>query len=63
MTPRLAGKRMSMIMVPDRAKVDALKHKRGGNAGAKSQPKSAAAASKPRVSSGQAPPQESSVST
>jgi hypothetical protein len=52
-----------MIMVPDRAKVDALKHKRGGNAGAKSQPKSAAAASKPRVSSGQAPPQESSVST
>jgi translation initiation factor IF-3 len=63
MTPRLAGKRMSMIMVPDRAKVDALKHKRGGNAGAKSQPKPPAPASEPRVYSGQAPPQGSPVST
>ncbi len=38
MTPRLAGKRMSMIMVPDRAKVEALKHKQHTATGAKTAP-------------------------
>lgn len=40
MTPRLAGKRMSMIMVPDRAKVEALKHKKASAPGAKAAPQS-----------------------
>jgi len=43
MTPRLAGKRMSMIMVPDRAKIDALKHKQNSTAGGKTAPKPKAA--------------------
>ena len=42
MTPRLAGKRMSMIMVPDRAKIDAIKHKQGSKPAAKSEAKPAA---------------------
>ena len=33
LAPRLNGKRMSMILVPDRAKVDAKKHKTGQAAG------------------------------
>lgn len=32
LTPRLNGKRMSMIMVPDRSKIDAAKKKTGGAA-------------------------------
>lgn len=32
MTPRLNGKRMSMIMVPDRSKIDSAKKKTGGAA-------------------------------
>jgi len=63
MTPRLAGKRMSMIMVPDRAKIDALKHKRGSNAGGKLPPKPPAEASPKRVSSDQAPPEASAVTS
>ncbi|MBM4101609.1 MAG: translation initiation factor IF-3 [Phycisphaerae bacterium] len=54
MTPRLAGKRMSMIMVPDRAKIDALKHKLNSKAGAKPAPKRKAASSEPVATSGEA---------
>lgn len=35
LAPRLNGKRMSMILVPDRAKVDAIKKKAGGTKSAK----------------------------
>lgn len=46
LTPRLNGKRMSMIMVPDRSKIDSAKKKSGGSAKPPKDPAAKAASEK-----------------
>ena len=46
LTPRLNGKRMSMIMVPDRTKIDSAKKKSGGTAQPPKDPAAKAASEK-----------------
>ena len=46
LTPRLNGKRMSMIMVPDRSKIDSVKKKTGGAAKPPKDPAAKAASEK-----------------
>ena len=46
LTPRLNGKRMSMIMVPDRSKIDSVKKKTGGTAKPPKDPAAKAAGEK-----------------